>query len=159
VFQLGSIRIAFKYDRDMMTRVAAVAAALLLASAGCTSGSDSAGDKSAAEKTAAKKEPAKKSRCLKVNQVTIDAISKEVEGGITKGAAVKSKDFKNVYMVAAKITTGDVAVWATNDDPTDDKFQGAVQAAEGFAHEFSTWPKGDANITTDGVKQAKDCLS
>jgi len=138
----------------MMTRAAAVVAALVLVG-GCSSGSDSAGDKPAAKEP---KEQTKKSRCVEVNQATIDAIAERVEGGITKAAAVKSKDFKNVYMVAGKIAGGN-GVWATNDDPTDATFQGAVQAVDGFAKEFSTWPKADADITSDGAEDAVDCLS
>ena len=99
------------------------------------------------------------SRCLAVNQANLDAITGTLEDGtkVTKGAAVKSKDYESVYMVAARF--GDqVGVWATNDDPTDAKVEGVLMAGDGFSQEFSSAPKGEVEDGADGIDEAKDCL-
>ena len=75
-----------------------------------------------------------------------------------RSAAVKSKDFKNAYMVAAEFTgpgVTEVGVWMTNSlNET-----GPVYRVDGFAHQFSSWGPGPgADITTDGASEAKDCI-
>jgi hypothetical protein len=109
-------------------------------------------------------------RCEKVSSALLNAIAEglTVTGGGTlrSGYAVKSKDFAEVYMVAADIqgvgTEGDsdIGVWATNSLDG----AGLIFAVDGHAKEFSDWGHGDttdANITqsSDGVSEAKECAS
>lgn len=79
-------------------------------------------------------------------------------------AAVKSSEFKQVYMVAAEFSgpgvDNEVGVWAMNDltGPS------TVFAVDAMARSFSDWPAADtsmvrADITTDGASEAKDCVS
>lgn len=98
-------------------------------------------------------------RCVAVNQVNLDAIASTLTDGekITEGAAVKSKDYENVYMIAAKF--GDqTGVWATNDDPTDATVEGVLMAGDGFAREFSNAVQGKVENGSEGMAEAKKCL-
>ena len=109
-------------------------------------------------------------RCEKVSSALLNAIAEGliVSGGGTlrEGYAVKSKDFNQVYMVAADIQgTGmegnsEIGVWATNSLDG----SGLILAVDGLAKEFSDWGHGDttdAHITqsSDGVSEAKECAS
>lgn len=99
-------------------------------------------------------------RCLTVDKANLDAITGTLKDGLkaTKGAAVKSKDYESVYMIAAKF--GDqVGVWATNDDPTDSSVEGVLMAGDGFSQEFSTAPQGKVENGSDGMDEAEACLS
>lgn len=108
------------------------------------------------------------SRCLPVPAALGDGIASALDDGITASdwQAVKSNDFKNVYMVAAKLagpgmgddTTG---VWATN---RLEAAPGMILAVDGIAQEFSDWPDGDTtdartSPADDGVSEARDCVS
>lgn len=100
-------------------------------------------------------------RCLTVNRVNLNAIEGTFTDGtkVTKGAAVRSKDYKSVYMVAAKFGDDDlVGVWATNDDPRDGKINGPLMAGDGMSREFSEAAEGVVEIGSDGMDQAKACL-
>lgn len=106
-------------------------------------------------------DPAAPDRCLTVNRVNLDAIEGTFTDGteVTEGAAVRSKDYKSVYMVAAKFGNDDlVGVWATNDDPRDSKINGPLMAGDGMAREFSEAAEGVVEIGSDGMDEAKDCL-
>ena len=109
-------------------------------------------------------------RCEKVSSALLNAIAEglTVSGGGTlrEGYAVKSKDFSEVYMVAADIQgtgmegNGDIGVWATNSLDG----SGLILAVDGLAKEFSDWKHGDttdANITlsSDGVSEARECAT
>jgi hypothetical protein len=109
-------------------------------------------------------------RCEKVSSAALNAIAEglTVTGGGTlrEGYAVKSKDFNQVYMVAADIQgtgmegNGEIGVWATNSLDG----SGSIFAVDRVAKEFSDWGHGDttdANITpsSDGVSEAKECAS
>lgn len=105
------------------------------------------------------------SRCVKVSAKRIADLSTGLDksAGLTiaSAQAVKSTDFKNVYMIAALLNgpgvKNQVGVWASNSLE-----EGGFFSVDGFALEFSDWadgPKSDANITltSEGVDEAKDC--
>jgi len=110
------------------------------------------------------------SRCLKASPEQLDFIDfaiHDVDSSnyILDGWAVKSTEFTNVYMVAAKIygpgieDGTDPAVWAVGGDPDDPITWLAV---DGLAQNFTILPdasKTAAEITlfTDGVQEAKEC--
>jgi hypothetical protein len=109
-------------------------------------------------------------RCEKVSSAVLNAIAEglTVTGGGTlrEGYAVKSKDFNQVYMIAADIQgtgmegNGEIGVWATNSLDG----AGGIFAVDGVAKEFSDWGHGDttdAHITqsSDGVAEAKECAT
>ena len=105
-------------------------------------------------------------RCEAVSPALVAGISSGLKGatGLRFASAVKSKDYANVYMVAADLEgpglegTADRAVWATNDLAGN----GLIFSVDEVAKEFSSWGPGDrtnAKIggTSDGVAQAKRC--
>ena len=150
---------------------------LLLAACG---GSDST-DSSAAGDTAASAAPvatkaapaatkaAKSSRCETVSQALLDGIASGAEDGVGKltlsnGAAVRSKDYSEVYLVAAKLTApgvdGDIGVWATNSLTAGG---GLIMSVDGFAKQFTVWPDADKtdaeiSLSADGYDEARDCI-
>ena len=81
---------------------------------------------------------------------------------IGKSAAVKSKDYENVYMVALNLSIGgdtEVGVFAVNSLDGD----GKVFAVSGFAHQFSNAPYGpdssaEISPTSDGVEEVASCV-
>ena len=109
-------------------------------------------------------------RCIQASTEQLDFINYAVQtmqdtNYIVDGWAVKSRDYENVYMVAAKIygpgieNGSDPAVWAVGGDPNDPHTWLAV---DGLAKEFTNLPdasKTDAAITlnADGVNEAKSC--
>jgi hypothetical protein len=116
--------------------------------------------------------PTDKDRCIQASAAQIDAINAGVHGidqnnQVRSGWAVKSNDFENVYMVAAKIYGQGMeegagpGVWAiggTLDKPN------LVYAVGGFAHQFSDFGAGEttkSNITqtSDGYQAAQWCAS
>jgi len=112
--------------------------------------------------------PAVSTRCQPVDQTTIDAIMSGVDEGITltQWQAVRSDDYEQVWFVSAVAHDagfdGDPFTFATNDDPTQPGVEGLTLAADGFAHQFSTWPYGpDTNIgvqfVDDGGEESRDC--
>jgi hypothetical protein len=101
-------------------------------------------------------------KCLKVSPKIVKAIQTGLERGLTlRGArAVKSGDYRNVFMVAADIQgpglkgKNDTAVWATN--RLND--YGLIYSADALATEFSDWGNGPGfSSTDDGVYEAKQC--
>lgn len=109
------------------------------------------------------------SRCMPVSPELLAAIASGVEEGVgeltlTEGAAVKSDDYSEVYLVAGKLKApgvdGDIGVWATNSLTPG---QGLTLAVDGFAQEFTVWPDGgksSAEVTqsADGYDEARECL-
>lgn len=156
-----------------------VAVGLVLAVTACGGGSDSDSpdDTVAAPEQAETEEPrpsptppARSKRCLDVEPAKLAAIAEGAEdgvGGITfsTGAAVKSKDYSQVFMIAGRFTVPgvkqpQVGIWASNALPAG---EGLLLAVDGFAQEFTDWPdadKTDAKIGlgADGTDEAKDCL-
>lgn len=114
--------------------------------------------------------PARSKRCLDVEPAKLAAIAAGEEdgvGGITfsSGAAVKSEDYSEVYMIAGRFTVPgvkqpQVGIWASNSLAAD---QGVLLAVDGFAEQFTVWPDADDSaakirLGSDGVDEAKECL-
>ncbi len=109
------------------------------------------------------------SRCQKVSAAMQRAIASGEEGGagmkVLDGAAVRSDDFSEAYMIALRFTvTGveeeQVGVWSSNSLKPGG---GLILAVDGFAKEFTVWPdadKTDADMTIndDGVEEAAGCM-
>lgn len=110
------------------------------------------------------------SRCVPASERQIEVIREGIKdvdknNDIKSAWAVKSEDFEDVWMVAAKIYgtgmeegTGP-GVWAISGDP--DK-PGMTLSVDGFAKEFSSWPDGSktsakVGANNDGVDDAKLC--
>jgi len=85
-------------------------------------------------------------------------------GSLREGWAVKSKDFKSVYFIAAEMDgpgfegDGDIGLWSSNSLDN-----GMIMSINHMAQEFSDWPAGkdtDAEITTfdDGSDEAERCV-
>jgi hypothetical protein len=110
-------------------------------------------------------EPIDMSRCLDVSPAVVTAIETglDVPGNSIRGAqAVRSSDFKRIYLVTADLegdaleATDDYATWATNRLDG----SGSYWAADPGAEEFSDWgplPNGTA-IGTDGYEESHDCV-
>lgn len=107
-------------------------------------------------------------RCQPATAEQIASINRGIkavdhQNEIRTGYAVKSKQFQNVYIVAAKIYgpgmengTGP-AVWAVGGGNPN-----AVTSVDGYAKQFSDWPDASdtqAGITmgSDGTQEAKSC--
>jgi hypothetical protein len=110
----------------------------------------------------------KTASCRRAPQKVLNRIEAglEVDGGgkLRNGYAVRSGDFKKVYMVAADIQgpglegNDDIGVWAV----TFLGNGGLTYAVDNVAQEFSDWGDGDqtdAAITAsdDGVDEARSC--
>ena len=109
------------------------------------------------------------SRCVPVSTVFVAELTSSLTvtgGGSLRAAhAVRSEDFENVWFIAAEIDgpgmdgTGDIAIWATNIEPSSTAPSGSVFAVGGFATEFSVWPEGDGfSQFDDGAGEARDCV-
>jgi hypothetical protein len=113
---------------------------------------------------------AEESRCVSASEGQLARIRsgvKQIQGSndIKTAYAVKSKDFENVWMVAAIIYGPSIesgtgpGIWAINgnlDNP------GITLSVDEFAKQFSDWPDAsttDAAITiaADGVTEAQNC--
>lgn len=111
------------------------------------------------------------SRCVPASAQQLERVQAGVTGldarnEVREAWAVESKDFANVWMVAALIYGPGAengvgpGVWAVSGDP--DK-TGLTLAVDGFAKEFSDYPdasKTDAAIdgNEDGIVEAKACV-
>jgi hypothetical protein len=115
-------------------------------------------------------------RCVPV----VKELLRRIESGLTsegggrlrdESFAVKSRDFAEVWMVAAEIDApglegiGDIAVWGTNEDPSKKGVTGLIIRANGLAAELSDWGSAaqegsaaDLKATDDGVAQAEACV-
>jgi hypothetical protein len=116
-------------------------------------------------------EPTINPRCQPASSKQMEFIREGIKSvqesnDVKDGWAVRSQDFKRVWMVAAEITGPGIAdkaaigVWAINGTPED---PGVIMAVDGSAKEFTPYPdasKTDAHITIsdDGVSQAKECV-
>jgi hypothetical protein len=133
--------------------VAGVFLGAALAFAGC-------GD--SAEQTSAQLSDQRPHNCERPSPKVIASIEEglTVSGGGSLGRAyaVRSSDFKKVWMVAAEIQgdgmKGTLGVWATNDI----RSYGSVFAADHMAREFSDWGSGQVESDDDGIEAAKACL-
>lgn len=110
-----------------------------------------------------------KATCVTVPQAMLDGIASGAEKDvgtlkITKGEAVKSPDFKNVYFIAAHISAvglkDAVGVWASNSLQPGG---GQIMAVDGFAQQFTVWPDADHTSAKIGkadpsVDKAKGCV-
>lgn len=114
--------------------------------------------------------PARSERCLEVDPAKLAAIAEGEEdgvGGITfsSGAAVKSEDYSEVYMIAGRFTVPgvdqpQVGIWASNALAPN---EGVILAVDAFAEQFTVWPDAEDSaakirLGSDGVDEAKDCL-
>ena len=111
------------------------------------------------------------SRCQPASQAQIKAIELGVQdiasyNHVYLARAVKSRDFNNVWMVAAALEgpglepKKTIGVWAMGGSPDE---PGPVFAVNGFAKTFSIYPdasKTAAGVTLsdDGVKEAIECV-
>ncbi len=108
-------------------------------------------------------------RCLAVKPKLLEVIASAPEPGVGKltfrgGAAVRSKDFTEAYMIAARFSAPGVddetAVWSSNSlEPG----KGLMLSVDGFAKQFTVWPdadktKAEIDQSTDGVEEARACL-
>lgn len=108
--------------------------------------------------------------CIRASDGQIEAIQAGVNGvaaenEVREAWAVKSKDFENVWMVAAYVYGPGMeqgagpGVWAINGDPAS---PGMTLAVDGMAKEFSDYPdasktKAAITLAADGVEAAKRC--
>lgn len=109
------------------------------------------------------------SRCEPVPTEKLQVIQRGAEKRweplrIVAGAAVRSRDYKEVWMIAARFTApgvpGEVGVWAS------DRLSegGTILSVDNVAQLVTVWPDGDrsafgVSLIDDGVDAAKDCLS
>ncbi len=100
---------------------------------------------------------------LAVIQDGLDDISRS--NFVKAGWAVKSTDFKNVWIVAAMIYGPGMekgvgpGIWAISGDPDN---PGIILSVDNYAKEFSIWPdasktSADIRITADGVGDTMRC--
>jgi hypothetical protein len=106
--------------------------------------------------------------CLAISEDLLESISLGMDGAPTgKAAGFVASDYRDIKFVAVEfvldgVAGPQVAVFATNDSElSDNKLDGLILAADGFAREFSTW--GDAidtefSIADAGAMESKDCL-
>ena len=142
----------------MAIRIAVTATSVILLASACGSAEEEASvDASAAESSS--------TECVEVSPEMGAAIA---EGGVgiewVRGQAVKSPDHEGVYYVAGVVDDGQgevAGVWGT---PSLEPWGGVVLAVDGFAQEFTDWPRstdrtGSMSVSDDGAVQAKGCLS
>ena len=108
--------------------------------------------------------------CLKVSPNLVSGIaggfdSSELTG---RAAGYRSSDYADVKFVAVEFipngsSTKEVAVFGTNDDDMNDgSLDGLINAADGFAKNFSTWGEStnfQLSIADDGARESIECLS
>ena len=77
---------------------------------------------------------------------------------ITRSCAVKSKDFKAIYMVGAKLSDGEIGVWAIGGSKTKVSMVFSVNA---IAEVYSAYPinRERVNVTDHGAQAVIDHLS
>jgi hypothetical protein len=145
--------------------VLSVVAAGALALAGCGSDDDDRSDEAAGATP-------ERSGPVPACEAASNALLRKIEAGLTvhgggslqTGYFTRSRDFDNVYMVAAEVQgpgleeNGDVGVWSTNRT----NGAGLTYAVDPVAQKFSDWGDADeiaAAITVgdDGVARARKC--
>jgi hypothetical protein len=152
-----------------MKTTAVALAALIAGVSACSSNSAGSSTASSAPRvhpTATRTAAA--SRCIAVPVAQAQRLAEGAERGVgkmtfTAAAAVKSSDFKSVYMIAGRFRApgvDEVGVWASNKLPIGG---GLLLAVDGVAKQFTVWPDGDkssagVSSTDDGVAEARDCL-
>lgn len=111
------------------------------------------------------------SRCKPASEGQLTRIEAGVKGidannSVRQAYAVKSKDYENVYFVAAKIYGEGLpedgygpGVWVINGDPSK---PGITMSVNGAALSFSDWgdgTKSDAHVSMndDGAREAENC--
>lgn len=103
--------------------------------------------------------------CEEVSPELGEAIA---EGGTAdlvwvRGQAVESPDHEGAFYVAGVVNDGEgevTGVWGTSSLTAG---EGVILSVDGFADEFTNWPKSDEktgsmSVADDGAKSAKDCL-
>ena len=163
-----------------VTRPAAVVLALLTVLTGCSGSSPATPEGAASRKappsssapdpsaTSAEPTAAPAARCEKVSpelRATIAQGAQPAFAGleITEAAAVRSRQYSKVYMIAGRITTADeqqVGVWATNSLSPD---EGVLLSVDGYAEQFTIWPKAsetsaEIRLGDEGTFEAIACL-
>jgi hypothetical protein len=102
-------------------------------------------------------------RCQTVPSAAIEAIETGLENGLSlrDAFAVRSRDYKRVFMVSADIQgpgfegTDDVATWGLNQLAQPQ----SVFSAENLAEEFSDWgPLPDGSPADDGISESGECV-
>ena len=92
--------------------------------------------------------------CEPVPSDRIDTIASGVSTSVTEaGYAVKSKDYKQVYFVSIKATSGDVLMFATNSI----KDNGITFSADEFTAKVAQWPQGRPGMGDHGFTDAFQC--
>jgi len=150
---------------------AALALAALLSACGAQQPAEQPGatvqGQSATEAPSTPQKPAE-DRCLPVSAEMMQAIAGGSEDSLpitpVAGAAVKSKDYKEVYMIAMKFSApggpDEVGVWASGSTTPGESL---ILAVDGYATNFTHWPDGGKSsykITQadDGVAESEACL-
>jgi hypothetical protein len=106
-------------------------------------------------------------RCLPVDLQMLEAIAlgaHDYEVTPIRGAAIKSADYENLYLIAMQFTPDDsepeTGIWASESlEPG----QAQIIAVNGFAREYTVWPFGaDTSLQVtqddDGAREAVACL-
>jgi hypothetical protein len=103
-------------------------------------------------------------RCVNVPSDKLEALESGLNlsgGSLRDGWAVKSRDFNNVYFIAAEIDgpgiegDGDVGLWASNSLD----INAMMFSVDSVAQEFSVFPKHkDVSRFDDGAEEAKSCV-
>jgi hypothetical protein len=165
-----------------MNNIGALAGSLLALGllTSCSSAPDSEPGATAppvAQPTSAGQDPASPSnqtpqatdRCLAVKPKLLELIASAAEPGVGKltfsdGAAVRSEDFTEAYMIAARFSApgvdNETGIWSSNSlEPG----KGLMLSVDGFAKQFTIWPdadktKAEIEQSTDGVEEARACL-
>ncbi len=95
-----------------------------------------------------------------VDPALLTLIAEQEEDGVggmkfKRGAAVKSRDYKNVYMIAGEFSAPgvdkEVGIWSANGKTAAVQ---AIFAVDGMAKEFTDWTDGDESSAK--VTQAAD---
>lgn len=105
-------------------------------------------------------------QCLEVSPELLSAIA-EGQSGVpiepVQGAAVKSEDFDNAYMIAMEFSApggNEIGAWTSGSlEPGG----GLILSLDGFAKNFTVWPDAmesfEISQADHGVQEAEDCLS
>lgn len=104
-------------------------------------------------------------QCLDVPKALLQGIASGADNATMEpvsGAAVKSDDYSEVYMIAMEFNglgSPERGVWASN---SLEAGGGLIMSVDGIAQEFTDWPNGAANspmsIADHGAKEALECL-
>lgn len=99
-------------------------------------------------------------RCQRPANNRMETIAEGLDTGLAlgDGQAVKSRDFEQVWFIAAPIDgAGGIGVWATNSRIGRD---GPIFSANDVAQRHSDWgPMPDLQPDDDGLAEAEECVA